>query len=79
MGYSPRGCKESDTAEQLHTHTHTLIDLNMRCVQKQPLNTSNSLKELLQAGNLFETLYSIYKIQANFTFYYISSSILILI
>ena len=23
MGYSPRGCKESDMTEQLHTHTHT--------------------------------------------------------
>ena len=23
MGYSPWGCKESDTTEQLYTHTHT--------------------------------------------------------
>ena len=23
MGYSPRGCKGSDTAEHMHTHTHT--------------------------------------------------------
>ena len=30
MGYSPWGCKESDTTEQLtHTHTHTHIKEKM--------------------------------------------------
>ena len=28
MGYSPRGCKESDTTERLtHTHTHTVLQM----------------------------------------------------
>jgi len=25
-GYSPQGCKESDTTEQLSTHAHSLLD-----------------------------------------------------
>ena len=25
MGYSPQGCKESDTTEQLHFHFHILF------------------------------------------------------
>ena len=34
MGYSPWGCKESDTTEQLthtHTHTHTHTPVDRRC------------------------------------------------
>ena len=34
VGYSPWGCKESDTTEQLthtHTHTHTHIHTHTRC------------------------------------------------
>ena len=36
-GYSPWGCKESDTTEQLSTHTHT---------HTQRIHVDNSLKKI---------------------------------
>ena len=35
MGYSPWGCKESDTSEHKHTHTHTYTHTNTLVEQRE--------------------------------------------
>ena len=55
MGYSPWGCKESDTTEQLthtHTHTHPVINHNGKEYEKEFMYLVYISESLCHPGEL---------------------------
>ena len=56
MGYSPWGCKESDTTERFHFHLHKKFGSDLNIIIFNNTSHTEIIQKMFQWGNIYKYL-----------------------